>query len=315
MIARRDFRTLAVVALTLLAACAADKPLPPRASQADAPSALDPELAAYEHAADGKHIKVYRSAGAASPVEIATAVAVGDAEFERIRATVGAERVTARSVDVVLAGDGLDSSGRMTNYPRTTLAATVFLYRYPGEGGGYESSLGHELVHALRIGLSRRHVRDGQPVDPGFWFLEEGLAAAIANDGRSEKSFPLYGASLDLVAGSLVERGQDVPLLTLMSDHAKLNAECPAQAYPLRASFVAFLRERFGMPRLLSLAYGDAVDAVAYERIFGAALPALTMEWRAWLVARYRAIPQGDAQAKRYRESTPIRFVPLCGQR
>ncbi len=64
---------------------------------------------------------------------------------------------------------------------------------------------------------------------------------------------------------------------------------------------------------MLTMAKQDKAGAVEdYREFFGKDFETLTAEWRISLLAALEAIEDADAQAMRYRNETPIRYMPVC---
>jgi hypothetical protein len=209
-------------------------------------------------------------------------------------------------VAIRLAGDG--GSGRYSTVDPNS--GEVILYRFVGDGGGYEASLVHELVHALR---RHRWTDPQRQTDPAL-FLEEGLAEVVAVEvGFPSTGFPLYGASLDVAAGQWIDRGEDLDPADLVRRHNALNFSCMPQAYTLRLSFITYLRERFGLASLVALAEAPPpLDEDAFVQAFEVSLDELSTAWRAWATTRYAAASDASSQARAYRDA--VKYFPVCAR-
>jgi hypothetical protein len=145
-------------------------------------------------------------------------------------------------------------------------------------------------------------------------FEEEGYAELIASKVNPDiVGFPRYGYSIDLVAGHLVDRGEDISLQRLRGGNSNFSMRCLLQSYALRASFIAFLERQFGLEQVSKLILsGSPPTQESYEKLFQASFNRLSEEWRADLLRRYQAIPDADSLATQYRTQTPIRVQNIC---
>jgi hypothetical protein len=124
---------------------------------------------------------------------------------------------------------------------------------------------------------------------------------------------PTYGYPLDVVAGQWIAGGKAIGIDVLMKHHEQLNLRCLIQTYPLRSSFFAYLDDRYGLARVARLAYLEAaVTPAVYAQVFGVPLDRLTSDWTAWASSRFAKIADGQEQARRYREQTPVKYLPHC---
>jgi hypothetical protein len=227
-------------------------------------------------------------------------------EAERFRTDLerllGEERAPGVKLIVVLGGSGLRADGSW-NVPHVDRYGRIFLYRYRDVFEDHFNSLAHEMVHALRRAGGHRYTG----------FVEEGLATVLAAEvDPGGVRFPTYGYSLDLVAGHLLAGGEAIPLDQLRRRHGRLNTQCQFQAYAERASFFAHLRDRYGLERVIELVYGPAATDERWAALFDESFDSLAEEWAAELLDRYRAIPDREDAARRYRTETPIQRQPVC---
>ncbi len=187
----------------------------------------------------------------------------------------------------------------------------VWLVKFPGQQGGYTASLSHEIVHACRRHLWTDEARQTSP----YLYLEEGLAELAAIEiSAPSAGFPLYGTPAVIAAGQWLVRDEALPIEALVRHHVPLNLHCMAQSYTTRIAFLGYLRERHGLDPLIALAYQDApVTVDELERAYGAPLSELARAWEAYTIAAYHETPQADAIAARFRDDTPIRYLPVCG--
>ncbi|MDP3504067.1 MAG: hypothetical protein Q8S33_27260 [Myxococcales bacterium] len=186
----------------------------------------------------------------------------------------------------------------------------VWLYRNPGPGGEASASLVHELVHALRWPLWRNAAFQTSTQ----LFVEEALAELVATEaGFPSAGFPTWGVSRTVAAGSWVSANEDLPIERLIREHVPLNFQCMAQAYVLRLSFMGAMQKRVGLAALVKTATGDTgLTPEQLELALGGSLPHLGAEWRSQLLADFAATPGAQEQANRYRNETPIQYLPRC---
>lgn len=200
---------------------------------------------------------------------------------------------------VVLRGEARSGQGGARDYSHVDDDGVIHLFRFTPDVDNYFNAFPHELVHALRIGRK----------DAADWFFEEGFAEFVRlriDDGT--ESFPWFGHPVAVVAAGHLVDGTDIPLQALRSRHAELNQPCRAQAYVLRASFFDWLGTRFGDGRVLAMSReaNAGLDA-HYLQHFGEQFDALAAAWVDDTVSSHDA-----GRFRAYRETTPIRFVPLC---
>jgi hypothetical protein len=305
-----------------LACAAAPKPTaapaarPAAAQPAAELPAQEPKPADFERSAASAHARYHWNPSSTSAGEVDNVMQRAELAFAKVSALLGADRTPRERLIILMAGDALaEGYSRPARVPHVTEAGQIVLYRYPGQGGGYESSLAHEMVHAFRTpDPRRRETFKGGDGDDGDAFFEEGFAELIATrSGIPKQGFPTYGYPLDVVVGQWIARGQAIGIDVLMKHHEELNLRCLLQTYSIRSSFFAYLDEKYGLPRVMRLAYLEAeITPRAYEQIFGAPLDQLTSAWSAWASTRFAAIADGPEQGRRYREQTPARYMPVC---
>jgi len=218
---------------------------------------------------------------------------------------LGKERVGDRRIRIRLSGDGSPRE-----LPTVDPASgDILLYRFAGAGGEYEAPLAHELVHAIRRTIWTNPDRQ---TDPGL-FWEEGFAELIAREaGFASTGFPLYGFDPHVGAASFVTRGESIPLGRLITEHKALNFRCMAQAYVERISFMLAVRDRVGLAPMITAAYVDGpLDVPTLEKSLGAKLTDLTAAHEK-LVASSAALEPARKEGTKFRETTAIRYLPLC---
>jgi len=257
------------------------------------------------------HFDVFYQPGETTEAEVSAVSTRAEAGHASLTTKLGADRLP-QMVTMVLDGDALGADGSLRAVSHVSVeTGAMVLYRFPGEGGGYEASVVHELVHAARLELTREHL----PVFGAGWgFVEEGFAEVMAREaGHGSVGFPTYGVPLDVVAGQWLVRGEGLPLTALLKRHGELNGRCSAQAYSQRVSFFTMLAARFGIERVIAWAYSaDAVDSARFLKVFGEPMATVFASWEPWARQRYAATPDADALATRYRTTTPVQYVPVC---
>ncbi len=106
---------------------------------------------------------------------------------------------------------------------------------------------------------------------------------------------------------------QDVPLSELREQHRDLNLPCRAQSYSLRSAFFDWLGRTFGDEVVIQAANAvPAGELSDYEKFFGRPFEELELDWRKALLAEYRAIPEVDELAKKYRLESPTQYQRVC---
>ena len=206
-------------------------------------------------------------------------------------------------IDILLRGPAEGSDGRR-GYPHVDKNGRVHLFRYGPTFHGYFGAVPHELVHSLRIHRQPHH----------DWFFEEGFAEFVAlRVGKSMKGFPWYETPVVIAAGQWLVRDEAIPLTTLRERHREVSLPCKAQTYTLRSDFFDYLGRRFGDRAVLEMSRRPEAGRLEdYTAIFGFGLVDLEKAWREDLLARYRSVKDADAQARRYREETPIQYMGVC---
>lgn len=259
-----------------------------------------------QRTARAEHFEVLWHAGDASEAEVQAVLARAESSYRALEALLGARRMARERLNIRLNGDA--QQGEMpTVSPQT---GELVMVRFPGRGGGYEASIAHELVHALRLKLTLEPARQTDV----YLFIEEGLAELLAiAAGFPSTGFPTYGAPIAIAGGTWVATDEDLALSALVRRHRALNFRCMPQAYAQRLSFMVYLERRIGLQAIIELAYADKVlTAEDLERVTGESLEVSAAAWRAWALGEYRAIVDADQQAAAYRQGSPIKYLPVC---
>jgi hypothetical protein len=131
----------------------------------------------------------------------------------------------------------------------------------------------HEVVHFITdpVGRPARAISEGTV----FWILGE-----------------FDGVPLDEQMGKIVQAGALPPLRRIL-DYNSLAMEDPYVAYPAAASFIGFIVERWGTPKLLELytatngVNSSDVFAVGFENVYGVPLAEVEAAWRARLRTQF----------------------------
>lgn len=131
----------------------------------------------------------------------------------------------------------------------------------------------HEVVHFITDPMGRppRAIAEGTV----FWLQDQW-------DGR-----PLHEVVGDLVSSN------NLPSLRMLLDYNSLAMLDPAMSYPAAASFIGFIVDRWGTPKLIEL-YSAAhgvnsydVFAVAFNNVYKVPLPEVETAWRDRLRGEY----------------------------
>jgi len=239
------------------------------------------------------------------PEAAVTAVAdQGEMFYTAIRRLLG--HGPARRIPVLLQGPAEPKDGTPPGYPRVDAFGRIHLYEFGGNASSYLSPLAHEMVHVFRF--ERRHDAD--------WFFEEGFAELLALEvDPSLQGFPWYGMPVVVVAGQWFQSGEALPLEGLRENHERMNLPCKAQSYTLRSAFFQYLADDHGLSALIEMASRTPAGRSAdYEEILGANFPTLEERWRQTLLREFESIDGAEELARRYREETPIRYMPVCAE-
>jgi hypothetical protein len=233
--------------------------------------------------------------------------------YKRVLNALSRYAIPPQKLEVLLAGEGLPENSA-PNYPNVDDSTGVItLYRFPGLGEAYLQGLPHELVHAFRIDLIRRHQAIGD-FNKGYLFVEEAFSEYLATKVAPDNiSFPRYGFPLEVVAGYWLIRKMEIPIEALFENH-QINGTCIAQAYPLRASFFSYLASSYGEVKVFELSYdNEEISKKSFNKIFGKDLPTLVQEWRNWATAQLMSYPNYKENLKKYCE-TDMPYFPVCSE-
>ena len=238
-----------------------------------------------------------------SEQELELAKSKGESFHAAIREMLG--EAPASKIVIALHGPAERADGSW-GYPHVDGQGTIHLYRFTPSPEGYFSALAHEMVHAFRLRRLPHH----------DMFFEEGFAELVARRVDSSLAgFPWYGYPVELVAGQWIAGGEDIPLETMRNRHRSVNLPCKLQTYALRGSFFSWLGTTYGDDKLIAMsAAGEAGAPSDYERLLGKPFAALAQEWREALLARFRAVDDGETLARRYRRESPAQYIPVCGR-
>ena len=269
-------------------------------SEADRAEALARGL---DGSLETERFAVFWYAEEASSEQVRELTGVLDGYYEGISALVGPERTPQRRIVVVLGGHGQASDGTW-RFPHVDRAGRVFLYRYSAAFSAYAVEAAHELVHAFRRAAGMWH--------SGFW--EEGFAEAIAMAADpGDVGFPRYGYPLTVAAGHLLAWDQYLPLAEVRTRHRELGRRCQLQAYLERAAFFDYLVKLKGVEALVELSFQQSSPGDNdYVRVYGKRFNELVPDWEAQLLSDYRAMPDADEEARRYRAEPPIAARQVC---
>lgn len=287
----RQRRTIILLGVVWLVACRLS---PTRVSPPIGELGMDPPLS------------VDAAPGAATELEIRRVRELADTAYARYTRLLGRDRMPSRPISILLAGDA-DDGQVSTVSPES---GVVVLYRHRGAGGGYTSSIAHEMMHALRWDIWKQASRRTEP----FLFVEEGFAELMAIEvGLPSTGFPTYGHDISVAAGTWIASDLDLPIRALVTQHSQLNFRCMPQAYTLRLSFVLYLRERIGLDALVRLAFASQpLDLVSLEAATGAPIDEVAAEWRTQTSQRFEALTNRERRERDYLDLTPIRYFPVC---
>ncbi|NNK49739.1 MAG: hypothetical protein HKP01_12770 [Gemmatimonadetes bacterium] len=251
-----------------------------------------------------EHFVFESTSAEATAAEMDAGIQLAEQHYAAILALVGANRIPAGKVTVILEGDFRpDRSGGYID-----AEGAAHLSRYRADLGGYFGSLAHEIAHALRYTYWHRF-----NVGPweNFGYLEEGFAEFVAIAVHPEKAgFPFYGYPPDVITAERLIRGEGIPQ-QVMRDRHDLNTPCEWQTYPLRASWFRYIEEEYGREAVLSIAYSEVQTTdERIEAVLGATLEQADAAWEQWLSARYAATPGAAEIAQPYFEK--FANEPIC---
>ncbi len=255
----------------------------------------------YDHHLETAHLVIAWDEGAIDEEGIEHAKREGERHYRAVRRLLG--KPTMKKIAILLRGPAERPDGSR-EYPRVDRGGRIHLFQFGPTFHGYFGALPHEMVHSFRI--HRRPHHD--------WFFEEGLAELVAlRAGKSLHGFPWYDTPIVVAAGQWLVRGEDIPLGLLRQEHRRLNMPCKAQSYTLRSSFFDYLGRTYGDDALLRMAEREEAGAIDdYPRFLGKEFDALEAEWRRDLLEAYRRVENVDSLARRYREETPLQYMPVC---
>jgi hypothetical protein len=233
--------------------------------------------------------------------------------YERVSNALSQYSTPPQKLEVFLDGEGLPENSA-PHYPNVDdKTGVISLYRFPGLGEAYLQGLPHEIVHAFRLGLIRKHQELGD-FNKGYLFIEEAFSEYLATKvAPNNISFPRYGFPLEVVAGYWLIRGLDIPIEALFENH-QINGTCIAQAYPLRASFFTYLAGSYGEEKVFQLSYEkEEISKNTFNKYFDKDLSTLVQEWRSWATAQLMNYPNYRESLKKYCE-TDMPYFPVCSE-
>jgi len=263
--------------------------------------AIAQDEAAEKKRVETDHLIIEFEPGAVSDVGLETMQVDGEKFYAAIYEMLGYE--PPNKIVILMLGPAERPDGSW-GYPHVDSWGRIHLYRFGPTHHSYFSALAHEMVHVFRI--QRKPHND--------WFLEEGFAEFVAlRVDSSLAGFPWYDTPITIAAGQWVAIGEDIPLRTMRENHRELNQPCKAQTYSLRSAFFDYLGKAYGDDVVLKLADQERAGELAdYEKLFGKEFDAMVMEWREHLLAEYNQIEDVENLARRYREESPIQYMPVC---
>ena len=263
--------------------------------------ALAEEENADAHIVETEHLMFYWQEGAVSDEGLEMAQTMGEQFYAAIRDLLGYD--PKAKIVIVMEGNAQRADGSW-GYPHVDSWRRIHLYRFGPTPDTYFSALAHEMVHVFRF--HRRPHHD--------WFLEEGFAEFVAlRVDPSLQGFPWYDTPIAVVAGQWIANEEDIPLQLLRDNHRALNLPCKAQSYALRSAYFDYLGKTYGDDKVLELAGQERAGALPdYEKFFDKDFDALADEWRESLLAEYNEVDGVDKLSRRYREESPIKYMPVC---
>jgi hypothetical protein len=240
----------------------------------------------------------------ATTAEMDAGIQQAEDHYAAIAALIGANRVPAGKITVILEGDKTpDRTGGYVDED-----GAVRISRYRQDLGGYFGVLAHEIAHALRYTYWHRF-----NVGPweNFGYIEEGFAEYVAIAVHPDKpGFPFYGYPPDVITGQRLIRGEGIPQQVMREGH-DLNTPCEWQTYPLRASWFLYVDETYGRQAVLGIAFSTVETTTEMiENLLGDPIEVVDASWEQWQRARYAAIPGAAQIAAPYFEK--FEDVPIC---
>lgn len=115
-----------------------------------------------------------------------------------------------------------------------------------------------------------------------------------------------------MAAASFTTRSEALPITKLLAERRALNFPCMAQAYVERISFMAHVRGRVGLAPMIAVAYVDApLDVATIDRTLGLKVADLAAAHEK-VIAATAARADAREAGTRFRETTPVRYLPVC---
>lgn len=246
------------------------------------------------------HFLLQWTAGETTREEIDEAVIFCEEIYSKMASVLGEERMPDHRINVIFGGEGL-RPGQPKRTPNVDYRGQIRLYRF--SQGGYLDPFPHELVHAIRANRVAQWER----------FFEEGFASAIAATIYPEKTgFPLFGYERSKIMAYLMSQDYFITLSEMKARHRELNLRCQLQTYIPREDFFYYLKETYGMDKLLAFAHsGRTSETVLYEEIWGKSFTDLEADWTAY-VSNLHDPQEVKRTGEEYFEKTSARYIPVC---
>lgn len=248
-----------------------------------------------------EHLIIEWKEGAVGDEGLEAAKTLGEKFYAVIRNILGYD--ANGKIMIILEGPAEQPDGTW-GYPHVDSFGRIHLYQFGPTYDSYFSALAHEMVHVFRFNRKPHH----------DWFFEEGFAEFVAlRVDPSLQGFPWYDTAIVVAAGQWLGTSEEIPLQALREKHRALNLPCKAQSYTLRSHFFVYLGDTYGDETVLKLSQQERAGELSdYHEFFGKDFDTLVAEWREALLAVYKATENVEELSRRYREDTPMQYMPVC---
>lgn len=232
--------------------------------------------------------------------EVAKAQSFCEDIYDKLANVIGEERMPSYKMMVLLEGNGMKENGSKTP-PYVDRQGRIHLFKFRNED--YFEAFAHELVHAVRI----NRIPNWEP------FFEEGLASTLADlIYRSQSGFPLFGYERSKIMAYFMQEENYISLSTLRARHRELNLKCQLRSYIPREDFFCYLRDEYGISKLLKFAYASQVGSLdLYRDVWGNSFEELESAWTQYTLSLHSEEEVQNTGEEYFTEST-AKYFPPC---